>query len=415
MRRAALALALVGLVGCGVSSATGQDPNVCPGEQIDPPGDPTEITITAPEGQLISAVCVKAGSAEQGDGPEFFTFDPPQKTVTVSHSTDKEISHYTVTYVPKHPTTTTTIKETTTTSTLPPTTSGPTTSGPTPTPFAIEVEPLCPDGTVPLIAITFGDRADLDGQTGTLSFSTGGSVSLTYEVGATVEIPYPASAGTGPVTMTYTLGAESVTRSTTFPEACAPPTTSTTTTVPGGTTTIPGDTTTTSTTIPGTTTTTQPGDSSPSEPQHRSAWPRCRPSASSSRTASPNWPVRTGILTMADLDGNVVSTQALVYEPGTTVDLLYPGTTVNPDGSIADVPGWILNEDGLWVRDPSDDYLRDGIDLTYTVNPTATARVTYPPESSACANPENTTTTTTTPPATTVPPVTTVPGLPVTR
>ena len=30
-----------------------------------------------------------------------------------------------------------------------------------------------------------------------------------------------------------------------------------------------------------------------------------------------------------------------------------------------------------------------GLVLTYTVNPTATATVTYPPESAACANPEN--------------------------
>ena len=181
-----------------------------------------------------------------------------------------------------------------TTTTSGPTTSGPTTTFPTPTPFAIEVEPLCPDGTVPLIAITFGDRTDLDGQTGTLSFSTGGSVSLTYEVGATVEIPYPASAGTGPVTMTYTLGAESVTRSTSFPEACAPATTSTT--VPGGTTTtstIPGDTTTTSSTVPGETTTTAPGRRSRSGRRRRSASARCRPSPSSSRTRFPNWPGRS--------------------------------------------------------------------------------------------------------------------------
>ena len=47
------------------------------------------------------------------------------------------------------------------------------------------------------------------------------------------------------------------------------------------------------------------------------------------------------------------------------MDLLYPGTSVNADGSIADVPGWILNPDGLWVRDPSDTFLRDGITLTY--------------------------------------------------
>jgi hypothetical protein len=90
---------------------------------------------------------------------------------------------------------------------------------------------------------------------------------------------------------------------------------------------------------------------------------------------------------MRDINGNVVSTQSLVYQPGVTVDILYPGTSVNPDGSIADVPGWLLNSDGFWVPDPSDEFLRDGINLEYTVNPTATAFVTYPPESSACANP----------------------------
>jgi LPXTG-motif cell wall-anchored protein len=90
---------------------------------------------------------------------------------------------------------------------------------------------------------------------------------------------------------------------------------------------------------------------------------------------------------MSDINGNVVSTQPLVYAPGTTVDLLYPGTTVNSDGTIADVPGWILTSDGFWIRDPSDEFLRAGINLTYTVNPTATAFVTYPPESATCANP----------------------------
>ena len=92
---------------------------------------------------------------------------------------------------------------------------------------------------------------------------------------------------------------------------------------------------------------------------------------------------------MEDINGNVVSTQSLVYQPGTTVDLLYPGTSVNPDGSIDDVPGWILTDDGFWIRDPSDEFLREGINLTYTVNPTAgPVLVTYPPESSTCANPD---------------------------
>jgi hypothetical protein len=97
---------------------------------------------------------------------------------------------------------------------------------------------------------------------------------------------------------------------------------------------------------------------------------------------------QVGTLTMRDVNGNVVSTQPLVYNPGITVDILYPGTQVNPDGSVANVPGWNLNSDGFWVQDPSDAFLRDGIFLMYTVNPTAgPVLVTYPPESSACANP----------------------------
>jgi hypothetical protein len=117
------------------------------------------------------------------------------------------------------------------------------------------------------------------------------------------------------------------------------------------------------------------------------------------------------MLTMASLDGTVVATQELVYAPGTTVDLLYPGTRINADGTIADVPGWNINAAGFWVRDSSDEFLRDGIVLTFTVNPTATATVTYPPESSACANPDGPF-----PPG--APPVTAAPptaGLPPTR
>jgi hypothetical protein len=115
---------------------------------------------------------------------------------------------------------------------------------------------------------------------------------------------------------------------------------------------------------------------------------------------------QVGTLTMRDINGNVVSTQPLTYQPGTTVDVLYPGTSVNPDGTIDDVPGWILTDDGFWIQDPSDAVLREGITLTYTVNPTAgPVLVTYPPESSACANPAGPF-----PPSTTVPPL-----LPATR
>jgi hypothetical protein len=124
---------------------------------------------------------------------------------------------------------------------------------------------------------------------------------------------------------------------------------------------------------------------------------------------------QTGTLTMTAVNGGaLLSTQSLVYTPGATVDLLYPGTRVNADGTIADVPGWNLNSSGFWVLDPTDAFLRDGIVLTYTLNPTATATVTYPPESSACANPDGPfppgTPTTTRPPA---PPA--QPGLPKTK
>jgi hypothetical protein len=114
---------------------------------------------------------------------------------------------------------------------------------------------------------------------------------------------------------------------------------------------------------------------------------------------------RTGTLTFTSAaTGEVVDVQPLVYQPGQTVDILYPGTSVNPDGSIADVPGWNLNSDGFWVQDPSDAILREGIFLTYELNPVAgPVLVEYPPESSECANPPgpfppNTTTTVLLPP-----------------
>ena len=173
-----------------------------------------------------------------------------------------------------------------------------------------------------------------------------------------------------------------------------PPTTTTpgggaTTTVPvGTTTTIPTGTTTT--TVPTVTTTTLPPTFSFAGAA--TVCVREVPTIQIVFVTPAQFPAlvgQTGTLTMADTSGNIVSTQPLTYQPGTPVSLLYPGTRVNPDGSIADVPGWNLTNAGLWVRDPSDEFLREGIALTYVLNPTAQAFITYPPESSACANPEN--------------------------
>lgn len=96
------------------ASAGGDNEGVCTGTHLSPPNDSTKsLVVTAPECKLISGYCVKAGSIHQGNGPEYFTVSPPSKTVTISHSSGKDISHYTVTYVDD--TTTTTIPEVTTT------------------------------------------------------------------------------------------------------------------------------------------------------------------------------------------------------------------------------------------------------------------------------------------------------------
>jgi hypothetical protein len=99
--RAAGALALaIGFVIMGGSALANEQ--VCPGldsGKIDEPGKKTQKTVTAPDGQLIDQYCVKAGSANQGYGPELKTVDPPQKSVTISHSSGKDISHYSLSYV----------------------------------------------------------------------------------------------------------------------------------------------------------------------------------------------------------------------------------------------------------------------------------------------------------------------------
>lgn len=199
-----------------------------------------------------------------------------------------------------------------------------------------------------------------------------------YPTTTTTQKPYPTTTTTEKPTTTTTQKPTTTTTSTT--------TTSTTTS-------------TTSTTTSSTTSTTSPSTTSTTVPEvnplfgFSAVTSICIREVPTIRivflNARPDLAGRTGTLTLADLAGNVQSTQPLVYQPGSTVDVLYPGTRVNADGSIADVPGWNLTAEGLWARDSTDAYLRDGIRVTYEVNPTATAVVTYPPESSACFVPTN--------------------------
>ena len=57
------------------------------------------VKITAPDGYLIDSYCVKAGSANQGDGPVIVDVNPPVKSLTISYPGGKDISHYSVSYV----------------------------------------------------------------------------------------------------------------------------------------------------------------------------------------------------------------------------------------------------------------------------------------------------------------------------
>jgi hypothetical protein len=100
----------VGLVAAlatfGAAGIVGAQDQVCPDldtGKIDPAGDPTSLVITAPPGQVIVQVCVKAGSENQGLGPEFTDFNPGVTQTTISHTSGKEISHYSVKFADAPP------------------------------------------------------------------------------------------------------------------------------------------------------------------------------------------------------------------------------------------------------------------------------------------------------------------------
>ena len=96
-----LLLATFGFVGAP-AQANPNDGGICTGldsGKIDTTGDPQTVTVTAPEGKLISGYCVKAGSSNQGDGPVYVDVDPPVKTLTFGYPGNKAVSHYSLSYV----------------------------------------------------------------------------------------------------------------------------------------------------------------------------------------------------------------------------------------------------------------------------------------------------------------------------
>jgi hypothetical protein len=104
---ATIAIATLATIGAAGAVGAGVE-QVCP--DLDTghlsANNQTSFTFTAPQGQVIVQICVKAGSAQQGDGPEFIDFDPGVTQATFSHSSGKEISHFSAKFADAPPPTT---------------------------------------------------------------------------------------------------------------------------------------------------------------------------------------------------------------------------------------------------------------------------------------------------------------------
>lgn len=101
-RLVALLLMLPTLAVLGAQASPAAGAEVCAGEQLSPPDSTTtSFTYTAPDGYLVSSWCVKAGTTpEYHDANDGHGHVLPAKTVTIEHSTGKEISHFSVVLVP---------------------------------------------------------------------------------------------------------------------------------------------------------------------------------------------------------------------------------------------------------------------------------------------------------------------------
>jgi hypothetical protein len=89
-----LLLPTLAVLGAQVTPAAASE--VCPGTHLSPPDSTTEsFTYTAPDGYLVAGWCVKAGdTAENHD-----LSDAPVASVTIAHSSGKDVSHYSVVLV----------------------------------------------------------------------------------------------------------------------------------------------------------------------------------------------------------------------------------------------------------------------------------------------------------------------------
>lgn len=91
---AAGAVAALVMLGGGAAPATAVS-DICPAGdsgKIDVSGDQESVTVYAPEGQVITAYCVKAGQ-----WVEIVVVDPVTE-LTITPANGKDVSHYSVWY-----------------------------------------------------------------------------------------------------------------------------------------------------------------------------------------------------------------------------------------------------------------------------------------------------------------------------
>ena len=195
-----------------------------------------------------------------------------------------------------------------------------------------------------------------------------------------------------PTTSTTTTTAPTTTTASTTSTSVA--LTTTTSQPPSTTSTIPATSTSTTTSSPppdSSSTTTSTTTTLPANLDIGSASTVCRrdaPFVSITFGNQPELNGRTGTITFVDVNGDTIEVHPVEYQALATVEFVYPGAVVGPSGEALDWPGWMLNDDGFWVLDPSDAHLRDGITVVAEINPTATTTITYPPETEACASPD---------------------------
>jgi LPXTG-motif cell wall-anchored protein len=86
------------------ASIMGSSESTCPKDgKVDVDGEHVSLVVTAEPGYLITGYCVKAGSDKQGNGPENYVVNPPAAEVTITHSSGKAISHYTLITIETEP------------------------------------------------------------------------------------------------------------------------------------------------------------------------------------------------------------------------------------------------------------------------------------------------------------------------